>query len=82
MTQAWAKYCARCGEEVWTSRCVHPIQCTADVTISVEEVERIRARYAWGKLYNPDHDTTSYRDGNSDATANISEQEQAGIEPT
>lgn len=27
-----------------------------------EEAERVRARYALGKLHNPNHDTTSYRD--------------------
>jgi hypothetical protein len=27
-----------------------------------EEAERVKARYAFGVLHNPDHDTTSYRD--------------------
>lgn len=52
--------CTRCGEIFHSSKCPH--NNTLDVTLSEEEAARIRARYAFGKLYNPDHDTTSYRD--------------------
>lgn len=59
-------FCARCGclyftfPEMPTAPCVHVN--TADPEIGPEEAERIRARYAFGKLHNPDHDTTSYTD--------------------
>lgn len=63
-THGW--YCARCGVFSINSlgACVHPVTCIQ--IIKHDEAERIRARYALGKLHNPDHDTTSYRDGNSD----------------
>lgn len=62
MAKAWASYCTRCGEHPFIGNCVHPLSLAK--VISREEAERIRARYALGKRYNPDHDTTSYRDGN------------------
>ena|SRR5674476_102281 len=52
-------WCARCGSDM-AQCCVHEVA----VVWNGVHAERIRARYAFGKLYNPDHDQTSYRDGN------------------
>jgi hypothetical protein len=51
--------CARCGQP-WP-KCQHTDGLLTR-TMSGEEVTRVKARYAFGKLHNPDHDTTSYRD--------------------
>lgn len=60
--------CSRCGQDWWwrwrydgNANCVHTIGCKV-VDMSDEEAERVRARYAFGKLHNPDHDNASYRD--------------------
>jgi hypothetical protein len=50
--------CSRCAEYYYG--CPHVNTLTLDM--STEEATRVRARYAFGKLHNPDHDTTSYRD--------------------
>lgn len=60
----WGTYCVRCGEPAYSDKCVHPVGLHTE--ISRDEAQRIRARYALGKLHNPDHDTTSYRDGKPD----------------
>jgi hypothetical protein len=52
--------CGRCGAPYYTGGCYHLN--TARPTISAAEGDRMRARWAYGKLFNPDHDTTSYRD--------------------
>ncbi|HEY1216720.1 MAG TPA: hypothetical protein VGE93_24105 [Bryobacteraceae bacterium] len=57
-------YCARCGRAAW-ALCFHPVHLLRE-DITPDEAERIRARYALGKQFNPDHDTTSYRDRNGD----------------
>ncbi len=49
-------YCARCGEVL---PCTHINCSTVDDS---EHALRIRARYALGRVHNPDHDTTDYRD--------------------
>lgn len=51
-------YCSRCGEKFWG--CPHHGTLAYDITAA--EAERIRARYALGKLHNPEHDTANYRD--------------------
>lgn len=55
--------CARCGENwIWFGqRCGHPENCRV-LDMGSHEAERVKTRYAFGKRYNPDHDTTSYRD--------------------
>lgn len=50
--------CARCGQ--FYDTCVH-LNCGV-LDMSEEEAQRVQARYAFGRLHNPDHDTTSYRD--------------------
>lgn len=59
--QARATYCARCGEHAY-----HPLSCVHLpfylAVMSRDEAMRVRARYALGKLHNPEHDITSYRD--------------------
>ena len=54
-------YCVRCGLRYYQARCVHT---GTDEYLDHDEAERIRARYQLGKQFNPDHDETSYRDGN------------------
>ncbi len=49
-------FCCRCGEVV---PC-HHVSC--DVIEDPDHAERIRARYAFGKRYNPDHDEAIYTD--------------------
>lgn len=49
-------WCGRCGERV---PC-HHLNCST--ITDADHAERIRARYAFGKLYNPDHDTATYTD--------------------
>lgn len=56
----WATRCRRCGERFFGTSCKHFGTPTTDMTH--EEAERVKARYALGKRFNPDHDTTSYRD--------------------
>ena len=51
--------CARCGD--WYPACPHTGTHVYDGTD--DEAARVRARYALGRRHNPDHDTTSYRDG-------------------
>jgi hypothetical protein len=53
-------YCARCGNRYLAEACVHTG--THDAKIGDEEAARIRARYTFGKRFNPAHDETSYRD--------------------
>ena len=56
---AWHLFrCARCGEQF--QQCFHVNTAVKDM--SDEEAARVKARYAFGQLHNPDHDTTSYRD--------------------
>jgi hypothetical protein len=50
--------CSHCGGLYYG--CPHVNTLTLDM--SNEEAERVAARHAFGKLHNPDHDTTSYRD--------------------
>lgn len=56
--------CARCGDLFYGNTCVHNGTAVEDMTD--DEAKRVRARYAFGKLHNPDHDTTSYRDQHYD----------------
>ncbi len=48
--------CTRCGQRY--DRCLHLNTHRDD--IAPEHAERIRAAYALGKRFNPDHDGTSY----------------------
>lgn len=56
--------CGRCGCRYHSSLCPHTNTEVPDM--SDEEADRVIARYALGKRFNPDHDQTSYRDGNDD----------------
>lgn len=48
----------RCGK--FYDRCKH---INTAMKMSPEHADRIKARYALGKMFNPDHDNTSYTDG-------------------
>jgi hypothetical protein len=50
-------FCCRCGQLY--DHCMH-INCTT--TGDDEHAERIRARYAIGKEFNPEHDSADYTD--------------------
>jgi hypothetical protein len=52
--------CARCGKKYYGDGCIHTHTAVDDMTD--EEAKRVQARYALGKLHNPDHDTANYRD--------------------
>lgn len=53
-------FCNRCGQDML--HCIHAFHTNPGLISDPEHAQRIRARYAFGKLYNPDHDTTSYVD--------------------
>ncbi|MDE2106576.1 MAG: hypothetical protein KGL39_55690 [Patescibacteria group bacterium] len=50
--------CARCGE-IWVT-CTHTGTAVEDM--DDDEASRVKARYALGRHFNPDHDAASYRD--------------------
>lgn len=52
--------CDRCGSPYFSEQCVHINTANPDITVA--EGNRMRARWAYGRRFNPDHDTTSYRD--------------------
>lgn len=52
--------CRRCGHNYVT--CQHTGTNAPMETIAPEHAKRIRAAYELGRLYNPDHDTTSYEE--------------------
>lgn len=51
------QYCTRCGQLY--DQCRH---INTGFTTSDDHAARIRARYAIGERFNPDHDTADYTD--------------------
>lgn len=58
---AWGHYCPRCGLDPDDIKCVHTF--IKGVIMTADEASHVRARYEIDRRFNPDHDTTSYRDG-------------------
>lgn len=56
--------CVRCGKTYDACKHLNTHRVVEDAT--PERVARIRAAYAFGKRFNPDHDTTSYYDQTAD----------------
>jgi hypothetical protein len=58
-------FCSRCGSpfmacpHIWATG---PYEPGVTITRDKEKAARIAARYAFGRRFNPDHDTTSYDD--------------------
>lgn len=54
-------FCRRCGQASPTGYllCVHRGECVG-ITEDRERALRTRARYEFGKRFNPEHDTTDY----------------------
>lgn len=73
-------YCRRCGEP--PHKCRHGFT-VGHHTTDPAHAARIRARYALGRIYNPDHDTTSYTDCAypDEASPNYRDGNNAGTEP-
>lgn len=56
-------HCKRCGEFYDHCKHTNTYDCAlAGGEITPEHAERIRARYAFGREHNPDHDTADYTD--------------------
>ena len=71
-------FCCRCG--VKYRNCPHLN--TVDASIDDAHAERIRARYAWGREFNPDHDETSYTDEGVRRRAGRDAQPGSQLEPS